>query len=79
MKPYFYFEIIHQSTKSRARVGRIHTPHGIIETPHFVPVGTNAVVKTLDGVMLDELDVQLTFCNTFQIFIGFCLINKINV
>lgn len=68
-KPYFYFEIIHQSKKSRARVGRIYTPHGIIETPHFVPVGTNAVVKTLDGVTLDELDVQLTFCNTYHLMI----------
>lgn len=66
---YFYFELVHQSKKSRARVGRIHTPHGIIETPHFVPVGTNAVVKTLDGVMLDELDVQLTFCNTYHLMI----------
>lgn len=68
-QPYFYFEIIHQSKKSRARVGRIHTPHGIIETPHFVPVGTNAVVKTLDGVTLDALDIQLTFCNTYHLMI----------
>lgn len=68
-KPYFYFELIHQSKKSRARVGRIHTPHGVIDTPHFVPVGTNAVVKTLDGPTLDALDVQLTFCNTYHLMI----------
>ena len=37
----FRFELIHQSSKSRARVGRIHTPHGIIDTPGFVAVGTN--------------------------------------
>lgn len=69
MKPYFYFEVIHQSKKSPARVGRIHTPHGIIDTPHFVPVGTNAIVKTLDGPTLDALDVQLTFCNTYHLMI----------
>ncbi len=68
MKP-FSFEIIYQSKKSRARVGRIHTPHGIIDTPNFVPVGTNACVKSLDGVMLDALNVQLMFCNTYHLMI----------
>lgn len=65
----FFFELIHTSKKSRARVGRIHTPHGIIETPNFVPVGTNACVKALDGKLLDDLDVQLTFCNTYHLLL----------
>ncbi|MFS8506811.1 MAG: tRNA-guanine transglycosylase [Candidatus Babeliales bacterium] len=55
--------------KSRARVGKIHTPHGIIETPNFVPVGTNATAKALDSVLLDELDVQLMFCNTYHLML----------
>ena len=38
----FRFEIIKQSSKSKARVGKIYTPHGTINTPAFVPVGTNA-------------------------------------
>lgn len=68
-KPFFYFELIYQSKKSRARVGKIHTPHGIIETPNFVPVGTNATAKALDSVLLDELDVQLMFCNTYHLML----------
>ena len=66
---YFSFEIIYQSKKSRARVGRIHTPHGIIETPNFVPVGTNGTVKAIDSVFVDQLDVQLMFCNTYHLML----------
>ncbi len=68
-QPYFYFELIYQSTKSRARVGRIHTPHGIIDTPNFVPVGTNGTLKALDSHMVDQLGVQLMFCNTYHLMI----------
>lgn len=63
------FEILHQSKKSQARVGRIHTPHGIIETPNFVPVGTNASAKALDSVLMDQLNVQLMFCNTYHLLL----------
>lgn len=69
MNPYFYFEIIYQSTKSRARVGRIHTPHGIIDTPSFVAVGTNGTLKALDNKMLDTLNQQLMFCNTYHMLL----------
>lgn len=65
----FKFELIHQSTKSRARVGRIHTPHGIIDTPNFVPVGTNASLKAADSVLADQLGVQLMFCNTYHLML----------
>ena len=64
--PYFWFELLYTSKKSRARVGRIHTPHGIIDTPNFVPVGTNATLKALDTVTVDNLGVQLMFCNTYH-------------
>ncbi len=63
------FEIIHQSKKSKARVGRIHTPHGIIDTPNFVPVGTNGSLKALDSVLTDQLDIQLMFCNTYHLIV----------
>lgn len=66
---YFKFELLHQSSKSRARVGRIHTPHGIIETPNFVAVGTNATLKALDNVAIDQLDLQLMFCNTYHLMV----------
>lgn len=68
-KPYFYYEILHTSKKSRARVGRIHTPHGIIDTPNFVGVGTNATMKSLDSVTVDDLGLQLMFCNTYHLML----------
>lgn len=69
MNPYFYFEILYQSKKSRARVGRIHTPHGIIDTPSFVAVGTNGVLKALDNKTLETLNQQLMFCNTYHLIL----------
>jgi queuine tRNA-ribosyltransferase len=65
----FRFELIHRSGKSRARVGRIHTPHGIIETPCFVPVGTNATLKAIDSKTVEQLGVQLMFCNTYHLLL----------
>lgn len=65
----FKFELIHQSKKSRARVGRIHTPHGIIDTPNFVAVGTNATLKALDSLSADQLGLQLMFCNTYHLML----------
>lgn len=55
-KPFFYYELIHQSKKpnSLARVGRIHTPNGIIDTPSYVPVATNAALKGVDFRTLDD-------------------------
>lgn len=65
----FRFEIQHQSSRSRARVGRIHTPHGIIDTPGFVPVGTNATMKAVDSIAMNQLGVQLMFCNTYHLML----------
>ncbi len=64
-----FFEVIHQSKRSRARVGRIHTAHGIIETPNFVPVATNAAIKAVDSTYINPLDVQLMFCNTYHLLL----------
>lgn len=65
----FRFEIIHTSKKSKARVGKIHTPHGIIDTPNFVAVGTNSTIKALDSVTCDDLGLQLMFCNTYHLML----------
>lgn len=65
----FRFELIYQSKKSRARVGRIHTPHGIIDTPNFVGVGTNATLKALDSEMVNAIGLQLMFCNTYHLML----------
>ena len=67
--PSFKFEILYQSSRSRARVGRIHTPHGIIETPNFVAVGTNGTLKAIDNLALEPLDLQLMFCNTYHLIL----------
>lgn len=65
----FRFEIHHQSKKSRARVGRIITPHGVIETPNFVAVGTNGTLKSLPNHTHTDLDLQLMFCNTYHLMV----------
>jgi queuine tRNA-ribosyltransferase len=69
VKPYFYFEIVHESKISGARVGRIHTPHGIIQTPGFVAVGTNGTIKALDSVLFEDINLDLMFCNTYHLML----------
>lgn len=65
----FRFELIHSSTKSKARIGRIYTPHGIIDTPNFVGVGTNGTIKALDNQVVQEIGLQLMFCNTYHLLL----------
>jgi len=65
-RPFFKFEIVHQSSKSMARVGRIHTPHGSIDTPNYVPVATNAALK---GVDFRYASSQLIFSNTYHLML----------
>lgn len=63
----FKFEIITKDKKSKARVGRITTAHGVIETPSFVAVGTQATVKGLSPKDLKETGVQILFGNTYHL------------
>lgn len=65
MKP--SFEIIKKDKKTKARAGIIKTPHGEIETPMFVPVGTQASVKTLSPRELKEMGVQIVLANTYHL------------
>lgn len=62
----FSFKITAKDKSSRARTGVIHTPHGDITTPAFVPVGTQATVKSLTPEDLRDLDVHLFFVNTYH-------------
>lgn len=64
-----FFTVLHQSKKSRARVGQIVTPHGIIDTPAFVPVGTNSTLKAIDPLMTTSLNVSLMFSNTYHLML----------
>ena len=68
-RPFFHFELLHQSTKSAARVGRIHTPHGTIDTPGYVAVATNAALKGVDIRDADTVGQQLIFCNTYHLLL----------
>ena len=70
-RDYFKFEVTHESKKpgSRARLGRIHTPHGIIDTPGFVPVGTSAALKGVTDDQAVAAGVQLMFCNTYHLMV----------
>ena len=69
IKTEFGFEVLHRSTKSRAKVGRIHTPHGVIDTPGFVAVGTNGSLKSLDNETVKQIGLQLMFCNTYHLML----------
>lgn len=64
---HMFFEIIHTDKKSQARTGIIHTDHGDIETPVFMPVGTQATVKTLDTDDLKKIDVSIILGNTYHL------------
>ena len=68
-KDYFSFEVLHKSLKSLARVGRITTPHGYIDTPGYVAVGTNAALKAVDFPSADNSGQQLIFSNTYHLML----------
>ncbi len=62
-----FFELIHEDKKTGARAGIIHTDHGDIPTPCFMPVGTQATVKTLDQTDLEKLDAPIILGNTYHL------------
>lgn len=63
------FESVYQCPHTRARAGLLHTPRGIIETPVFMPVGTQGSVKGLTQEMLERLDARIILANTYHLFI----------
>jgi queuine tRNA-ribosyltransferase len=52
-----------------ARAGRLHTPHGIVETPVFMPVGTLANVKAVPQDRLEDLGVEILLSNTYHLYL----------
>ncbi len=62
-----FFSIKHKSSRCSARCGIIHTEHGNIETPVFMPVGTQATVKSLDGNDLRDIQAQIILANTYHL------------
>src|SRR3984885_5069842 len=64
----FQFEVL-KTDPSGARLGRLTTPHGIIETPAFMPVGTAGTVKGMTQRDLEELNVGLLLANTYHLYL----------
>jgi len=66
----FHFEIQAECPVTRARAGLLHTAHGIVETPVFMPVGTQATVKGLAPRDLEgELDARILLANTYHLYL----------
>ncbi len=65
----FAFEVLARSTRSHARLGRLYTPHGIVDTPAFMPIGTQATVKTLSQEELETLGYALILANTYHLYL----------
>jgi queuine tRNA-ribosyltransferase len=77
--PQITFEVLAECSHTRARAGLLHTAHGTIETPVFMPVGTQATVKGLtQRDLADDLGVQILLANTYHLFLrpGHDLIRK---
>ena len=63
------FDITHESTDGKARTGVLHLPHGEVQTPVFMPVGTNATVKALTKDDLDEIGFEIILANTYHLYL----------
>jgi len=63
------YELIKQCRHSGARLGKLHTPHGVIETPVFMPVGTQATVKAMTPEELKENGAEIILSNTYHLYL----------
>lgn len=63
------YELIKECSRSGARLGKLHTPHGTFDTPMFMPVGTQATVKTLAPEELYAMGSQVILSNTYHLFL----------
>ena len=64
-----HYELIKECSRTGARLGKLHTPHGVFNTPMFMPVGTQASVKTLSPEELYEMGAQVILSNTYHLFL----------
>ncbi len=63
------FLLKQESALSHARLGELHTPHGTVQTPVFMPVGTRATVKAMSPRELEEEEVQIILGNTYHLLL----------
>ncbi|MBI4466025.1 MAG: tRNA guanosine(34) transglycosylase Tgt [Acidobacteria bacterium] len=66
---HFRFEVVARDRNSCARVGRLCTPHGVVDTPVFMPVGTAGTVKAMTQEGLEALDAQLLLANSYHLLL----------
>lgn len=63
------FDVIKTSSETAARLGKLTTPHSVIDTPVFMPVGTQATVKAMTQEELEELDYRIILGNTYHLYL----------
>ncbi|WP_094603354.1 Queuine tRNA-ribosyltransferase [Sporomusa silvacetica DSM 10669] len=63
------YELIKQCSKTGARVGRLYTPHGVFDTPIFMPVGTQATVKAMSPDELKDMGAGIILSNTYHLYL----------
>lgn len=68
-KDYFSYELIHEDAQTGARAGILTTPHGKIETPIFMPVGTNSAVKALTCDQIRDTGAQIILANSYHLYL----------
>ncbi|OAU82947.1 queuine tRNA-ribosyltransferase, partial [Lacticaseibacillus rhamnosus] len=69
MEPAVKYRLIHQDKHSGARLGELITPHGTFPTPMFMPVGTQASVKTMAPEELDTMGATVILANTYHLWL----------
>ncbi|MFJ7737815.1 tRNA guanosine(34) transglycosylase Tgt [Lysinibacillus sp. NPDC097287] len=68
-QPAIRYELLHTCKQTGARLGIVHTPHGSFETPAFMPVGTQATVKTMSPEELKEMNAGIILSNTYHLWL----------
>ncbi len=63
------YTLLKTCRQTGARLGRLTTPHGVIDTPVFMPVGTQATVKTLTPTQLEDIQAQIVLSNTYHLYL----------
>lgn len=73
-----FFEVNHECKNSKARTGVIHLPHGDVQTPVFMPVGTKGTVKAVSKDDLEEIGFEIILANTYHMYLrpGEKLVNE---
>lgn len=63
------FELLKEAKDCKARLGKLYTPHGVVETPIFMPVGTRATVKAMTPEEVKGLGAQIILSNTYHLYL----------